>query len=81
MPDVMRDSGTEKNSMTKMLEAMKALVTNVLELKANAPNGVLRAYYSGELMGVLEVAASGVLSRREYEKLYVHYENERARFD
>lgn len=67
--------------MTKMLEAMKSLVTNALELKADAPSDVLRAYYRGKVMGVLEVAASGVLSLREYEKFYEHYENERARFD
>ena len=65
--------------MTEMLEAMKALVTNALELKANEPNDILNAYYRGKVIGVLEVASSGILSRREHAQFLEHYESEKER--
>lgn len=66
--------------MTKMLEAMKISLTNAMELKAiSTPTDVLNAYYRGKIFGVLEVAASGVLSRKEYVEFIEHYESEKAR--
>lgn len=66
--------------MTKVLEAMKVSLTNAMELKAvSKPTDVLNAYYRGKVFGVLEVAASGILSRREHEKFLEHYESEKER--
>ena len=75
----MRDSGTEKN-MSKVLEAMKVSLTNAMELRAvSKPTDVLNAYYRGKIFGVLEVAGSGILSRREHEEFLKYYESEKAR--
>ena len=66
--------------MTKVLEAMKVSITNAMELSAvSKPMDVLNAYYRGKVFGVLEVASSGILSRREHAQFLEYYESEKER--
>lgn len=64
--------------MTKLLEAMKAAITNAVESEAAATSGVMITYFHGKVIGVLELSVS-VLSRREYTKVWEHYKSEQAR--